>query len=154
MKKTILLSAIEQKYRATTQEYIEKNTFLTTDSVINLSLNLFIEYKVAETFSADEDENDMLLLQYGVQDWGDEKGEHFNFDITRQFILTESEEFYQLSFSLIFDPTDFRQCESYNSWSTGFKNIDDWAANTRSTLGYHLSKMKNYRYYCISLRPV
>jgi hypothetical protein len=59
---------------------------------------------VRATDCEDHTEADMLLAQWGVFDWG--RGEHFSFDITRQFILSggEDEDIFQLSLTFRFPP--------------------------------------------------
>ncbi|OQP51896.1 hypothetical protein [Niastella populi] len=56
---------------------------LSVDSVIELSHKLYTSIQVKDV-DYSEVENDMLLFQYGTYNWGDDKGEHATFDITRQ----------------------------------------------------------------------
>jgi hypothetical protein len=96
----------------------------------------------------------MLLFQYGVYNWGDEKGEHFSFEIARQFILDKDDEFYQLHFKLIFDPQDFKQCKSYNRWSSDFQTLEDWVKNIKTSQGYKLVQRVKPIKYSISLDKI
>lgn len=61
---------------------------------------------------------DMLLYQWGINDWGD--GEWFELDLTRQFIPggeSEDENIWQLSLTFKFVPTDpFRALASGKKW--------------------------------------
>ncbi len=61
---------------------------------------------------------DMLLFQFGVYDWG--QGEHFQFDITRQFILDGEEgddAISQLHCTVIYEPTiHLRSIGKGNRW--------------------------------------
>jgi len=64
-----------------------------------------------------ERDGDMLLVQWGVYDWG--KGEHFEFDLTRQFIPVKDEEpeMWQLSLKYQFTPDDeLRSIGEGNKW--------------------------------------
>ena len=72
-----------------------------------------------------DDKGDMLLYQWGVYDWGD--GETFNFDITRQFILSDSEGdegMSQLNFTLHFAPADNLRALKGNRWCHSPAEID------------------------------
>jgi hypothetical protein len=71
-----------------------------------------------------EEDDDMLLFQWGTYDWGN--GEFFNFDITRQLIFDGSadENIWQLSLTFKFSPTDtLRKLKSGNKWCSSPKNI-------------------------------
>ena len=63
---------------------------------------------------------DMLLFQCGTYDWN-KKGKFFEFDITRQFILPEEDEPYQLALTLSFEPID---CEADDCWSMHFEKLE------------------------------
>jgi hypothetical protein len=62
-------------------------------------------------------EADMLLVQWGVYDWG--KREHFSFNVTRQFVLVEGEDedIFQLGLTFNFLPTaNLRSFGRGNRW--------------------------------------
>ena len=146
MQKLIELKDVEIEYRTAVNFIIESKGILTVDDIIDLSLKFFDQIKVIGASDTIEPATDMLLFQYGVYDWGDEKGEHANFDITRQFILRpdpeeDYENFYQLSLSLIYDPTSLDNVDSYNSWSIDFPKLHDWSSNIKSTSGYKKLKL-------------
>ena len=65
-----------------------------------------------------EPDSDMLLVQWGVYDWG--QGEQFEFDLTRQFISAASgddEAISQLSLTMYFSPTpELRDVGADNRW--------------------------------------
>ncbi len=154
MQKIISLNEIEGVYKATLKQQIDNHNALTPDSLIALSLNLFESLKVKGVSSVEEKDNDMLLFQYGTYDWGDENGEHFSFEIARQFILDKNQEFYQLRFTLIFDPKDFKDCDSYERWSSDFTDLDEWVTNIKSTQGYEMAKSLGFRSYEILLDKI
>ena len=141
---------ILETYNKAVIEYININEKLTVDSLIDLSITLFNEIKV-KGVDYSENESDMLLFQYGRYNWGDEKGEHANFDITRQFQLVDDDEFYQLSLSLIYDPSAMSEKDSYNSWSADFSMLEDWVTNIKGTLGYQRVKSVDYKSYKFNL---
>ncbi|HLI65987.1 MAG TPA: hypothetical protein VKU90_06450 [Caulobacteraceae bacterium] len=62
--------------------------------------------------------SDMLLFQYGCYDWG--RGEMFEFDITRQFIVAEREDddaISQLHLTAYFEPDEeLRSVGAANRW--------------------------------------
>jgi hypothetical protein len=65
---------------------------------------------------ADLDEDgDMLLYQWGIYSFG--KPEAFQIDITRQFMVADEDEPYQLHWTCFFKPTDaLRKINSSNQW--------------------------------------
>jgi hypothetical protein len=74
------------------------------------------------------DGGDMLLFQWGTDDWGD--GPSFEYDITRQFITKVSEPadadnaFWQLSLVLHFEPNaETAQTGSGNRWCDGLGEV-------------------------------
>ena len=91
---------------------------------------------------------DMLLYQYGVYNWGDEFGEHFSFDITRQFIEPTEDEPYQLNFVLIYDPEPFMSIKAYDCWSMDFSDLKSFVEHIKTTEGFMLANKlvpKDYR---------
>jgi hypothetical protein len=67
---------------------------------------------------------DMLLFQWGTYDWGE--GEHFEFDITRQFIGAsgEDEDIWQLSLTFKFPPENLlRELADGNRWCHGLDEL-------------------------------
>ena len=68
----------------------------------------------AEDCEIDAD-GDMLLYQWGVYNFA--KGETFQLDITRQFILPDEDEPYQLSLTFHFEPSpSLRKIAAGNEW--------------------------------------
>ena len=62
-----------------------------------------------------EEDGDMLLYEWGIYSFSGP--ESFQFDITRQFIVTGEDEPYQLHLTLHFVPTDaLRQIKNGNEW--------------------------------------
>ena len=154
MDKALSVKEIEIEYKSTVQQYADNGNALTPASMIDLSLQLFQGVSAKGVSIVDEKDNDMLLFQYGTYDWGDDKGEHFSFEIARQFILNKNNDFYQLRFTLIFDPKDFKDCDSYERWSRDFTTIDEWANDIKLTEGYKLATSIPYKSYEISLERI
>lgn len=144
--KTVLLKNIEKEYRQGIESHIIIEKDLNPNNFIELSEMFFESIKVKGIETEEDEDNDMLLFQYGTYNWGGELGEHFSFDITRQFIK-KNFDMYQLSFTLIFDPIHFTALESYNSWSSDFENIDKWIENIKSTKGYEEVLKHPFRIY-------
>ena len=124
-------------------KYINENTILSVDDFINHALTLFDKIKVEGIDNID----DMLLFQYGVYDWGDENGEHFSFDITRQIINPAEDEPYQLNFTLIFSPLNFTGVEQHTEWNDSYDTLDDFVNHIKSTRGYVLASELQPRKY-------
>lgn len=150
MQELLSKEDILEAYNKAILDHVGANGKLTVDSVIDLSLLLFNSIKVKDVDYSEKD-NDMLLFQYGTYNWGDEKGDHSNFDITRQFRILDDDEFYQLSFSLIYDPSTLTNDDSYDSWSAYAETLEDWVANIRVTPGYQKLRLVNYRTYELDL---
>jgi hypothetical protein len=134
------LENLENEYR----KRIGEKPILSADAFIGRALTLFAEIKVAGTDEAD----DVLLFQYGVCDWGDDNGEHFAFDITRQIINPAEDEPYQLNFTLIFEVSaDFAEIDRHTVWSDDYDTLDDFAAHIKSTSGYVSASKANPQKY-------
>jgi hypothetical protein len=154
MQKRIPPVEVEKEYETFLQADLNKGKELNTDLLIDVSSQLFKETTITGVTTTDDADKDMLLFQYGVYNWGDEKGEHFSFEIARQFILDKDDEFYQLHFKLIFDPQDFKQCKSYNRWSSDFQTLEDWVKNIKTSQGYKLVQRVKPIKYSISLDKI
>ena len=128
---TTTLQNLENEYR----KVIGNIDDLDINEFIDIAVNLFIEIGV-EGVDYSDSTSDMLLFQYGVYDWGDENGEHFSFDITRQICVSEEDEPYQLNFTLVFDPDSFSKIKSHDSWSDQFDSSIDFVNHIKSTAGY------------------
>lgn len=132
------LKKLENEYR----KAISEKEILTVDELIDIAIILFKKIRV-DKIDYTESFNDMLLFQYGVYNWGNENGNHFSFDITRQIITPEEDEPYQLRLVLIFKPFEFSNIKTYDIWSNDFNSLDDFVNHIKSTSGYELaSKMK------------
>jgi hypothetical protein len=92
----------------------------------------------AEACDLDAD-GDMLLFQCGTYDWG--HGRHFEFDITRQFIVGsgEDDDISQLNFTVRFSPEpDLTAAGSANRWCTSPSGLEEWASFVRGTRAFQL----------------
>ena len=126
----IELKKIKSEYKKWIEKKYGKNQLYSVNDLINTSLTLFEEIKV-NGLASDEEDGDMLLFQYDVDD------EFFEFNITRQFIKLNEDEPYQLSMTLFFKPT---KCKSYDCWSNEFTNLEKWVEKTKKTEGYKLTE--------------
>ena len=138
MPRSVELKNIEQEYQAAVRQLAGAGSGLSPEGAITLSRKLYDEIKVKGISGGKNPDDDMLLFQYGTYDWGDEMGEHFSFDITRQF--SKRDDMYQLSLTLIFDPAPFAGLDSYNSWHIEFNSVEEWIAGIQSTSGYQLAQ--------------
>ncbi|MFB9077952.1 hypothetical protein ACFFLS_04700 [Flavobacterium procerum] len=143
--KTVYLKNVEKEYQKAIEQLVSKGVALSPDDIVELSKILYSDIKV-RGISAEDSDNDMLLFQYGTYNWGGELGEHFSFDITRQF-SKKNFDMFQLSLTLVFEPTHFKELDSYNSWSSDFKNIEEWIENIKNTHGYQLAKSQPIKTY-------
>jgi hypothetical protein len=81
----------------------------------------FASIPVEDVAGPDED-GDGVLIQFGVYDWGDDAGEHFSFDLTRQFIrlVDDEQAISQLHCTFLYDVTPaLRSLPSEELWSFG-----------------------------------
>ena len=137
-KITTALKDLENEYR----KFINEKEILTVDKFIDIAFNLFKKI-VIDKIDYTESFNDMLLFQYGVYNFGDENGNHFSFDITRQIIASEEDEPYQLSLILIFEPSAFFKIKPYDIWNNDFNSEKDFINHIKSTSGYKLASKMN-----------
>ena len=137
---------IESVYRQKIQEVLDDKS-LNAEMMVERSSILFQTVKIDSLLDV-ERSKDMLLYQYGIYNWGEEQGEHFSLDITRQFIVPTEDEPYQLRFTLVYAPEPFRGIRSYNCWSTDFSDFDGFIKNIVATEGFKLAESltpKNHR---------
>jgi hypothetical protein len=132
--KQVALEHVKDEYQKSLKQILVDRKYPTIDELIDISLSLFLEIKVKGVLGEDKD-GDGLLFQYGTYDWGN--GEYFQFDITRQFIMPDEDETYQLSMKMYFEPVE---CKDYNCWSFGCKNLEKWFDDIKKSEGYRLAK--------------
>jgi len=143
------LEQIEREYRKKIQEVFEQSGLLTAGTMVELAIELFHEFKV---FGISDDRysySDMLLFQYGVYNWGDEFGKHFELDITRQFTAPAVDEPYQLSFKLIYEPEPFKWLLPHTCWSSKFADVDGLAAHIKTKRGFKLAEKQIAKAYAL-----
>lgn len=150
--------ALLAHYQQAVQPLLTSRT-LTLDTGIELALALYQQVKLVGVGA--EEEDDMLLFQYGISDWGDkEQGPYFSLDLTRQVTLLDKEEedplLYQLRYEFQFDPAPFGGCSSYNSWSAGEDSLalSDWVVIQRATPGFKLAQAQPFRAFKLLLDEV
>ncbi len=99
---------------------------LTPAQGIRIMLDFYRDVR-ADGCELDED-GDMLLFQWGTSECGD--SESFQFDITRQFILVESEDddaMSQLSFTFHFTPSaELAKLEDGNQWCSTPDDLEEF----------------------------
>ena len=135
----IELSEIESTYSKRVVELFSNENSFNANSMLELSKELFEEISVEGISNGENPSGDMLLFQYGVYDWGDDHGEHFSFDITRQLIIPNDDEPYQLNLTLVYPPEPFRGTAECNFWSDEFYNLEDFITDIKSTAGFNLA---------------
>ena len=118
---------MKKEYR----KIINETKIIGVNELIDISIKLFEEIKIIDLIN-----DDMLLFQYGTYDWGDENGEHFEIDISRQIFSATEDEPYCMSVTLIFEPVAFAKIESYSEWSDGFDTTEAFSQHIKSTPGY------------------
>lgn len=88
---------------------------------------------------------DMLLYQWGIYDWG--KGENFEIDITRQFILHGTQGFdvaYQLRATANFRPTDeLRNFSAANKWCQTPAQLEEFKNYIHESMPYQRLRYEN-----------
>ncbi|HEV3077698.1 MAG TPA: hypothetical protein VHB47_24980 [Thermoanaerobaculia bacterium] len=87
---------------------------------------------------AADSQADMLLFQFGIFDWG--SGEHFEIDLTRQFIVAgkvDDEAISQLRCTVYFDPTStLKAVGSDHRWCEGYADLPEFKASVLSSQAY------------------
>lgn len=95
-------------------------------------------------------DNDMLLFQYGSYNFDFRK--KFYLDLTRQIKLNDKEdEFYQLSFTLLYKLKGFEEIKSYNSWSISYTDMKTWSESIKHTEGFARASETEISHYKIEL---
>jgi uncharacterized protein (DUF2237 family) len=82
-------------------------------------------------------DGDMLLFQWGICDWA--HGEHFEFNIALQFMVSpgEDEDIWQLSLTFRFAPDDaLRALDSGDRWCYSPQQVEEFATFVRGTAAY------------------
>ncbi|MFP8777499.1 hypothetical protein [Hydrogenophaga sp. RWCD_12] len=81
---------------------------------------------------------DMLLCQWGVYNWG--QGEHFEFDITRQFVGAEDDDddaMSQLRCTAYFEPLPaLRAIPASNRWCESLANLPAFSVFVRESAAF------------------
>jgi hypothetical protein len=106
---------------------------LTASDAVNLMISFYMQVRADECDL--EADGDMLLFQWGVYDWG--AGEFFEYDITRQLIVSEqhqdddgiwTDDFIgQLSLTLKYVPSlELRNISPGNRWCHHLDEIADF----------------------------
>ena len=84
-----------------------------------------------------EDDGDMLLYQCGVYGFGDDQQKTFQISITRQFILSDEDEPYQLALIFHFEAeSNLRNLGEEQQWCNSPEALDEFEAVIKSTPTY------------------
>lgn len=101
-----------------------ERTFSSVKSIKGILNFISEDYKTPlKQFDRTQDE-DMLLFQYGVYDWGN--GKKLEIDFVRQLMENE-DSIIQIHITLKYNYKDeFEDIKSYSKWCSGIENIDSW----------------------------
>jgi hypothetical protein len=134
-------------YYQTAVQSLRRDGALTVEKGVDLAVAFYREVRIGATVPGDATDEDLLLFQYGTQNWYDGRGEYFGLDITRQLIVEEDEEqlITQLSLEFEFDPAPFGACKSYNSWSTALPALAGWVTSQKATPGFTVAQANAFR---------
>lgn len=115
------------RYLATRGEAFPK---MTPSHAIDFVLSFYREVRAGGCDPAAG--QDMLLFQWGTYDWGE--GQHFEFDITRQFIFNggEDEDIWQFHVTFKFAPTkEFANFRSGHQWCKSLEHLPSFTRFVR-----------------------
>jgi len=106
------------------------------DQIVEAALDFYVAAPASDL--ALDGDADMLLFQFGVYDWG--KGEHFEFDITRQFIIAGAEgddAISQLHCTTYYEPTAvLRAIGRGNRWCASRADLPEFRRFVLATGAY------------------
>jgi len=110
---------------------------LTPEQAVNLVSEFYERFR-ADDCPLDED-GDMLLYQWGIYDDAD-GGKSFQFDLTRQFMIADSDGddgMSQLSLTLHFKPTaELQAIEDSNEWCHAPDDLADFREFIKNSEAY------------------
>lgn len=98
---------------------------LSISEAVDLMFGFYVD--VRATGCVMDEDGDMLLYQWGA--YNDGEGEHFEFDLTRQFIENEGEDddITQLSLTFKFDPVEvLQQLGRGNRWCANLEEVESF----------------------------
>lgn len=99
-------------------------------------ITFFEKYKTKEVLI--DDEEDMLLCQYGIyESYGDNQ---FCFELARQIKSADYKNIIHLSLTLLYNKESFTDIKSFESWSVDSDSMEDWRNIIYNSKGYKLSK--------------
>ena len=133
------------------EKFIAKSGFtissLTPTDAVRVMLDFYRLIQI-EDIPLEESAGDMLLYQWGTYDWG--QGRFFQCDITRQFIIADSEGddgFRQLSFTCFFQPSPtFDALKSGNRWCHSLDDLVAFETFIRESEAYQtIAALKPYK---------
>lgn len=85
-----------------------------------------------------ENDDDMLLYQYGTYDWG--LGPFFEIDFVRQLCEMPPGELdpdiYQQHITFYFEPVKFQDISSFNLWSNDSPNLEQFERTILASAGF------------------
>ncbi len=136
MKYAFSTYTIEAAFRRVIDGEVKRGVKFTAQKALELVIDFYGDI-LLEGVDYDIPDNDMLLFQYGIYDWQDGNGENFSVDITRQFLLDNNEEAYQLRFTLFYPTNQIgRDIKGQSLWSIDSPNIKEWYSKINMTEGF------------------
>lgn len=125
---------------ATMQAFLAKRGLAASDVTVPQLVESTLEFyrTVRASGLAPDPQADMLLFQCGTFDWG--QGEHFEIDLTRQFILAGAggdDAISQLRFTAYFPSTpELRAIPMANRWCRSIAEVKAFALFVRDSIAY------------------
>lgn len=118
------------------QQIISKN-----HSWVQWAVDSMIDFRDAYTINkcSNEEESDELLMEYVNHNWDPSGQPHFELTLTRQILLENEEEYYQIRLTLIFEPEKFDGIEQANFWSMDFDSLTDWKNEIEESKGFTMA---------------
>ncbi|WP_338794004.1 hypothetical protein [Bernardetia sp. MNP-M8] len=136
-------------------QIVENKMASEANSLIESALDAMVEFKsnyeIISCSAEPDDDADELLAEYGIYSWNEEEEERFEFDIVRQILLENDEEFYQLRIKLSYDKTIFLETDEDGFWSMDYTDIQEWEQEIKNTQAYQIAKQSDSIKYEISL---
>ncbi|WP_338760986.1 hypothetical protein WAF17_14610 [Bernardetia sp. ABR2-2B] len=132
---------------------IASTTHLLIEAILDAMIEFKSDYAIINCSDEPDDDADELLAEFGIfENWDDDdNNSYFEFSFTRQVLLKNNEEFYQITVNVVYDQADFIEVDGGGFWSMDYTNIQDWEKEVKTTQAYHIAKQSDSIKYKISL---
>lgn len=126
------------------QAFLAKRGLAVSDVTVPQLVDNMLEFyrTVRASGLAASAQADMLLFQWGTFDWG--QGEHFEIDLTRQFIVAGAlgdDAISQLRFTAYFPSTaEMRAIPTANRWCGSIAEVAAFAQFVRDSVAYRTAE--------------